>query len=60
MGLVSNRECPFCKRPARSDATVCPHCTRDIPTEEGRIGPLVIVAILVVVVGVVAALLLTA
>lgn len=24
------RECPFCRQLARSDASVCPHCTRDI------------------------------
>jgi hypothetical protein len=24
------RECPFCKEPVRVDATVCPHCRRDL------------------------------
>jgi hypothetical protein len=24
------RECPFCKERVRKDATVCPHCHRDV------------------------------
>jgi predicted amidophosphoribosyltransferase len=50
MGLVTNRECPFCKRPARSDATVCPHCTRDIPAVDARVSPLFYIVGLILVI----------
>ena len=28
----SRRECPHCREPMRKDATVCPHCQRDVAT----------------------------
>ena len=40
MAYVYQRECPHCKAPARSDATVCPHCTREIPVAKMKIAPL--------------------
>ena len=32
--LDNLRNCPFCKKMARKDASVCPHCTRDIPVAQ--------------------------
>lgn len=46
MPFVSQRECPYCKRAARSDATVCPHCTREIPVVPGRVSPYLVVALI--------------
>lgn len=27
------RECPHCREPMRKDASVCPHCQRDVVTQ---------------------------
>jgi hypothetical protein len=58
MAYAYNRECPFCKRPARSDATVCPSCTRAIPLGEARFPWLGVTLGLLVLLGAAAAVLL--
>ncbi len=45
MGYVFSRPCPYCKRSARSDATVCPNCTRDIPTATLRWRPVILLGV---------------
>src|SRR5207253_8690542 len=33
------RECPFCREPMRRDASVCPHCHRDVEPEHMKPEP---------------------